>query len=139
MINVFKILAILLFLVGCGGESYGKVHFDREPCKHCQMIISDNKFSVDVVFNGKNLYFDDIGCFVSYAVKQNPELISKAKIYVNDYESGEFIEAKTAYFYHGYGSPMMFGYAAFKQPLNGKEALNFDELIKHLKNSKAHH
>jgi len=48
-------LAALTFL-GCGDEKdYGNVHYDRDVCEHCQMAISDNRFSVDVRVHISNL------------------------------------------------------------------------------------
>ena len=108
MIKMFKFLlcalAALTFL-GCGDEKdYGNVHYDRDVCEHCQMAISDNRFSVDVRVDGKNHYFDDIGCLVDFMVTNDKlNWLKDAKIYINDASgNGEFIDARTAHFYKGF-------------------------------------
>ena len=139
MIKMFKImlcaLAALTFL-GCGDEKdYGNVHYDRDVCEHCQMAISDNRFSVDVRVDGKNHYFDDIGCLVDFMVTNDKlNWLKDAKIYINDASgNGEFIDARTAHFYKGFKTPMSFGWGAFKNKQEGKQDFSFDQVVAALK------
>ncbi|MBS6152669.1 MAG: hypothetical protein KH703_04550 [Campylobacter gracilis] len=139
MTKMFKImlcaLAALTFL-GCGDEKdYGNVHYDRDVCEHCQMAISDNRFSVDVRVDGKNHYFDDIGCLVDFMVTNDKlNWLKDAKIYINDASgNGEFIDARTAHFYRGFKTPMSFGWGAFKNKQEGKQDFNFDQVVAALK------
>jgi len=139
MIKMFKImlcaLAALTFL-GCGDEKdYGNVHYDRDVCEHCQMAISDNRFSVDVRVDGKNHYFDDIGCLVDFMVTNDKlNWLKDAKIYINDASgNGEFIDARTAHFYRGFKTPMSFGWGAFKNKQEGKQDFSFDQVVAALK------
>ena len=139
MTKMFKImlcaLAALTFL-GCGDEKdYGNVHYDRDVCEHCQMAISDNRFSVDVRVDGKNHYFDDIGCLVDFMVTNDKlNWLKDAKIYINDASgNGEFIDARTAHFYRGFKTPMSFGWGAFKNKQEGKQDFSFDQVVAALK------
>lgn len=139
MTKMFKALlcalAALTFL-GCGDEKdYGNVHYDRDVCEHCQMAISDNRFSVDVRVNGKNHYFDDIGCLVDFMVTNDKlNWLKDAKIYINDASgNGEFIDARTAHFYKGFKTPMSFGWGAFKNKQEGKQDFSFDQVVAALK------
>ena len=139
MTKMFKFLlcalAALTFL-GCGDEKdYGNVHYDRDVCEHCQMAISDNRFSVDVRVDGKNHYFDDIGCLVDFMVTNDKlNWLKDAKIYINDASgNGEFIDARTAHFYRGFKTPMSFGWGAFKNKQEGKQDFNFDQVVAALK------
>lgn len=139
MTKMFKFLlcalAALTFL-GCGDEKdYGNVHYDRDVCEHCQMAISDNRFSVDVRVDGKNHYFDDIGCLVDFMVTNDKlNWLKDAKIYINDASgNGEFIDARTAHFYRGFKTPMSFGWGAFKNKQEGKQDFSFDQVVAALK------
>ncbi|WP_298706284.1 hypothetical protein [uncultured Campylobacter sp.] len=139
MTKMFKALlcalAVLTFL-GCGDEKdYGNVHYDRDVCEHCQMAISDNRFSVDVRVDGKNHYFDDIGCLVDFMVTNDKlSWLKDAKIYINDASgNGEFIDARTAHFYRGFKTPMSFGWGAFKNKQEGKQDFSFDQVVAALK------
>lgn len=139
MTKMFKFLlcalAALTFL-GCGDEKdYGNVHYDRDVCEHCQMAISDNRFSVDVRVDGKNHYFDDIGCLVDFMVTNDKlNWLKDAKIYINDASgNGEFIDARTAHFYKGFKTPMSFGWGAFKNKQEGKQDFSFDQVVAALK------
>ena len=61
----------LLTLSACiGGEKSGPedIHWDRDVCELCKMLISDPKFAAEVRGGEKRkLYkFDDIGCAVNW-------------------------------------------------------------------------
>ena len=139
MTKMFKFLlcALAAFtFLGCGDEKdYGNVHYDRDVCEHCQMAISDNRFSVDVRVDGKNHYFDDIGCLVDFMVTNDKlNWLKDAKIYINDASgNGEFIDARTAHFYRGFKTPMSFGWGAFKNKQEGKQDFSFDQVVAALK------
>ena len=139
MTKMFKALLcalIALAFLGCGDEKdYGNVHYDRDVCEHCQMAISDNRFSVDVRVDGKNHYFDDIGCLVDFMVTNDKlSWLKDAKIYINDASgNGEFIDARTAHFYKGFKTPMSFGWGAFKNKQEGKQDFSFDQVVAALK------
>ena len=99
------------------------------------MAISDNRFSVDVRVDGKNHYFDDIGCLVDFMVTNDKlNWLKDAKIYINDASgNGEFIDARTAHFYKGFKTPMSFGWGAFKNKQEGKQDFSFDQVVAALK------
>ena len=120
--KTFKLLlALLLFftLLGCEKkENQGphKVHYDRDMCSECKMVISDRNYAAQIVDTQKNkaYNFDDIGCAFIWMKENKPSWIESAKIYVADAESGKFINATDAFWTSGHTTPMDFGYAAHK-------------------------
>ena len=113
MFKAFLCALVALTFLGCGDEKdYGNVHYDRDVCEHCQMAISDNRFSVDVRVDGKNHYFDDIGCLVDFMVTNDKlNWLKDAKIYINDAS----------------------GNGEFKNQQEGKQDFSFDQVVAALK------
>lgn len=132
---VFSVFLTMFLLYGCKEKpKFGNVHFDRDTCEHCKMVVSDRNFSVDVAVDDRHYYFDDFGCMVSYMVKNDKlSWLQQAQIYINDAKTGEFIDAKMANFYHGYNSPMAFGWGALKQKIEGKEAFSLEQAVQKIK------
>ncbi|CZE46017.1 hypothetical protein [Campylobacter geochelonis] len=134
MKKLFKIaiLAIVIAfgVVGCDEKKeFGNIHFDRDVCEHCKMLISDKLYAVDALVADKHYYFDDIGCLIEWSKNQKIEL-ENAKIYVADASSGEFFNAKDGFWYGGFLTPMNYGFAAFKKEQNnGKKVYKFSEVI----------
>ena len=103
------ISSILFFLAGCGNNNQTgpvEVKWDRNACHRCQMMLSDRNFSAQVrVFpkgkRSKVYKFDDMGCAVLWleqqAYKDNP----KTEIWVNDYKTKQWLDAKKAWFVKG--------------------------------------
>jgi len=120
--KTFKLLLALLLLftlLACEKkESQGphKVHYDRDMCSECKMVISDRNYAAQIVNTQKNkaYHFDDIGCAFIWMNENKPTWIKNAKIYVADLESGKFINAANAFWTSGHTTPMDFGYAAHK-------------------------
>lgn len=130
MTNVYKIVLILLVVLGlnsCSEKKTKKIHYDRDMCSECKMVISDRHFAVQVVDGKKVNNFDDIGCVFTW-LKENKKLDSKTiNIYVADMFTDDLIEAKTAFWTDGHTTPMDFGFAAFfiKPKI---EVLNFEDV-----------
>jgi nitrous oxide reductase accessory protein NosL len=84
-------------------------------CAECGMT-SDlaSKYTARIVLSSKTLYFCDIGDLLVYLNKEKEQ---KASAGVKDLETGEWLEARTAYYVHDgkkLRSPMGWGIAAFK-------------------------
>jgi len=107
-------------LLACNEEKTGPVdvHYDRDMCERCRMIISEPKF-VAQVRGGPQMKvwkFDDIGDAVTWLNDKPWAGDDSTEIWVMDYKSGtEWVDARSAYFVPGYLSPMAYGFAAFKK------------------------
>jgi copper chaperone NosL len=87
------------------------------------MAVSQREFAAEVVtLSGSVDYFDDIGCLSEWVNEhQAPE---SAGLFVVDYESGEWLDAKAAYYVRSekLPTPMSFGLAAFKSQTAARAA-----------------
>ena len=135
------LLATLLAVTQIGCEKHSttdvaEVHWDRDMCARCVMVVSDRQNSVQVRDpKGKVYMFDDIGCMVLWFTKNKTPWQDKATIWVNDVETGKWINARTAIYTSGNTTPMAFGFSAHttKSKLSKEnELLNFEEISKRI-------
>jgi len=126
-----------LLLGGCSGEpdtGPGKVRWDRETCVRCQMAVSDPKFSAQVRVHpgkGSKLYkFDDIGCAIIWLDEQGLASDPDIEIWVNDYQTGDWIDARRAWYVPGQITPMGYGLGATPEKRPG--ALDFAAARRHV-------
>jgi len=112
------IIAIITLLTGCKERSktdVAEVHWDRDMCARCVMVVSDRHNSVQVRDpKGKVYMFDDIGCMVLWFRKNNIPWQEKATIWINDVKTGNWIDAKKAFYTKGNVTPMAYGFSAYK-------------------------
>lgn len=120
----FKRLAIFVFLllvISCSdrNEEQLPVDFvwDRVACELCKMALSDPRYSAQVIdHKGKAYYFDDIGCAILW-LKGQPWK-GEARLWVNDVNTSEWIEAKEANWTYGDPkTPMGYGFSATLAPV----------------------
>ena len=146
--KLFLILLTTFFLVACGDEKQTgvvDVRWDRDSCERCQMILSERNFSAQVrVFpegkRSKVYKFDDMGCAVLWLNNErlNTEGLAtqgykddpKTEIWVNNYKTNEWINAKTAWYVKGQNTPMNYGLGA--QPDKVEGALNYAQAVEHI-------
>ncbi len=104
-----------------------KVHWDRDMCARCVMVVSDRKNTVQIrnPETGKTYMFDDIGCTILWFKEENIAWADKAIIWITDVNTGEFINAKTAFYDTQNITPMAYGFSAHKT----KETIKEDEEI----------
>ena len=146
------VFCFLLFMA-CkqGNEEQLPVDFvwDRVACEECKMALSDPHYSAQVIDpNGRAYYFDDIGCAILWLRRQPWK--DKARTWVNDVKTTEWIEAEKANWIYGDPkTPMGYGFAATlsqvenaldyetvkKWMVIGKTLVN-ENLVKHLGSSK---
>lgn len=108
---------VLLILASCDNEKGLKpvdIHYGQDICERCKMIISEERFSSQMIFeNGEVYNFDDIGGMISYVSenKINPE---KQKMYVKDFITTKWIDSEKAVFIsvEKINTPMGFGLIA---------------------------
>ncbi|PHS58004.1 MAG: hypothetical protein COB17_04710 [Sulfurimonas sp.] len=119
-------------------NALSQMHWDRDMCSRCIMVISDRKHSVQVQNpNSNKIYkFDDIGCMVIWSIESKINWIKDAKISVTDAKTGEWCDAKTAYYSRGNTTPMNFGFSAYKSKNTidtTKNIFSFSEVYKEIK------
>ncbi|NBK98216.1 MAG: hypothetical protein EOM50_09370 [Erysipelotrichia bacterium] len=137
--KLFKILFYLLvaiFISGCDTTidlNPRKIHWDRDMCERCKMVLSDRKFSAQVINpnNGKKYFFDDIGCVILWFKENSIEWKETAVIWVNDAKTAEWIDARKAFYDIENITPMAYGFGAHakKEDIReGQEIINFEEV-----------
>jgi len=137
----FSLLFIIYFalfmnLMGCKERSktdVAEVHWDRDMCARCVMVVSDRKNTTQVrdPKNGKKYMFDDIGCAILWFKEEKIEWSNQAIIWVTDLTTGEWIDARTAFYDTENITPMAYGFSAHKTKSNikkGQEIIDFEEL-----------
>eukprot|EP01029_Cantina_marsupialis_P004310 TRINITY_DN143502_c1_g1_i1.p1 TRINITY_DN143502_c1_g1~~TRINITY_DN143502_c1_g1_i1.p1 ORF type:complete len:150 (+),score=29.51 TRINITY_DN143502_c1_g1_i1:64-513(+) len=132
------IFLLVLTSSGCEDEKVEKVHemhWDRDMCDRCKMVISERKHGVQVI-NKKNnsVYkFDDIGCAISWFNEEKIDWKDDAKIWITDVDTGKWIDAKTAFYDTMTRTPMSYGFAAHetKESIRQElEKIDFIEMSK---------
>lgn len=125
-------------LVSCGKEQTTgavEIRWDRETCARCAMAVSDRKFSAQVRGGradkpSKVYKFDDLGCAVIWLDKQNWRDDERTEVWVTDYENGQWIDARSAWYVKLQGTPMDYGLGAQLSKAGG--ALSYDEASTHI-------
>ncbi|MDX2504057.1 MAG: nitrous oxide reductase accessory protein NosL [Gammaproteobacteria bacterium] len=138
MLRVVFILLLVSLIPSCGDDKQTgavDVKWDRDACDRCQMMLSERNFSAQVrVFpQGKRsrVYkFDDLGCAVLWLDKQSYKDNPKTEIWVNDYTSREWIDAKQSWYIKDEITPMGYGLGAQTEKTEG--ALNYEQAVKHI-------
>ena len=136
-IKYFILSALLVSSIFCGCQEkdkggFQKLHWDRDMCEQCKMVISERKYAVEVVNpnNGKAYKFDDLGCAIEWLRDNKISWEKEAKIYITDKISGRFIDAKNALYDVNSRTPMDYGFGAYsKQDMqNGKKFIYYEEV-----------
>lgn len=132
------LLSLAALFIGCSDssdvkEGMKKVHWDRDMCERCKMVVSERHFGVQMInpSSNRSFMFDDIGCAVLWFQEENKDWFDKAVIWINDAKSGEWIDARTASYTLGTLTPMGYGLSAFAQENlpQGATALKFEEAV----------
>jgi nitrous oxide reductase accessory protein NosL len=133
--RILLLSAVALFLAACSGDpETGPVElkWDRDTCKRCSMAISDRHYAVQVRGGPKNqvFKFDDIGCAVHW-LKDLPWVNDPAnEIWVTDFRSGKWLDARTAHYVTGKTTPMAYGFGATGEASPG--SIGFEAVRKQL-------
>jgi len=132
--NFLLIIGIMIITLGCEQKdpsSAHNVHFDRDMCERCKMVISDRNYVAQIVdVEKRDAYnFDDIGCAVIWLDKNRIKLHENYKFYIADKSTGEFIDINSAYFSKGGTTPMDFGISVNKEK-NSANNISYDEAKK---------
>lgn len=122
-----------LALSGCMKQSEGpeEIHYGREVCAMCGMIISDPHFAAEIRggANADLVKFDDIGDAVNWLKVKGWTDAEVKEFWVMDYAEGKtWLDARKSYYLGGVMSPMNYGFAAVGTAQEG--ALSFAEMQK---------
>jgi len=138
MIKYFAIsLFLFLVLIGCQKKSNTEpieVHWDRDMCARCVMVVSDrhNTTQVRNPINGETYMFDDIGCMVLW-FKDNKQIWKdNATIWITDVQTGKWIDARKAFYDTENITPMAYGFSAHEKKediTKGQEIIDFNEVV----------
>ncbi len=144
--KIFFLLLSLGFMLvnftGCDKKAINKqpheVHWDRDMCRRCAMVVSDRKNTTQVInpTNGKVYMFDDIGCMVLWFDDEKIPWKDKAIIWITDVNTGEWIDARKAFYDTENITPMAYGFAAHKSKdsiKEGQEIVDYKEVYKRVK------
>ncbi|MCK4874722.1 MAG: nitrous oxide reductase accessory protein NosL [Sulfurimonas sp.] len=134
-------LFFVIMLLGCQEKverGASKIHWDRDMCDRCVMVISDRKNTVQLKDSttGKVYKFDDIGCMAIWFRDEQIAFKDSAAIWVTDVKTGEWIDARAAFYTTGNLTPMAFGFSAYKSKESIKdtdEIISYDEVLKRIK------
>lgn len=130
-------LGLALTLAGCGDPGTGPadVKWDRMACERCRMVLSDRHHSAQVRVRApdgrSNVYlFDDIGCAVLWLEGKPARTDPATEIWVNDWRTGGWIDARTASYVPNQVTPMEYGLGAQPDPAPG--TLTFEQARDHI-------
>jgi copper chaperone NosL len=108
------------------GHGPAKVHWDRDTCKRCNMAVSDRHYAAQVRGGPKReaFRFDDIGCALFWLAEQKVPWADApdTEIWVNDFRTGEWLDARKAHYLPGKTTPMAYGFGALAKPEPGSVA-----------------
>ncbi len=131
-LNFLFILFAVIALSGCLDKPTGPeaIIWDRDTCARCHMVVSDHLFAAQIRVPEKKrtLKFDDLGGAPLWLDENDRTGDETVQIWVTAHNSTRekvnWLEAKTAWYVPNYTTPMDFGYAAFKEKVEG--AVNYD-------------
>ena len=111
------------------------IHWDRDMCERCIMVVSDRNQTVQVINpkDGEAYVFDDIGCTFLWFKDQDIKWKDSAIIWINDFKTSKWINARTAYFDTMNITPMAYGFGAHEQKDSiqaGLEIIDYKEVEK---------
>lgn len=115
-IGVGIVIAAAL-LVACGQSPTtgpGEIHWDRQTCEHCQMVISERRHAAQLRAPGeRNVHaFDDVGCALLWLDQQGlTDAEPPLEVWVRDTHDANWIDGRSARFDSGHPTPMQYGWA----------------------------
>jgi hypothetical protein len=124
--------AIAIVLVtACGqGSATGPeaIHWDRQTCEHCQMVISDRVDAAEIRLPGERRVhaFDDLGCALLWLDHQGllgkstpgadaAKVSEAAEVWVRDATGSRWIDGRQARYAGGFSTPMAYGYGVAEE------------------------
>jgi len=104
------------------------VKWDRFACERCRMVLSDRKHAAQVRVPSAQArstvhFFDDLGCALVWLQDKPFRDAPGIEIWVTDWLTGDWIDARRAHYLDGQLTPMEYGLGAQTAPATG--ALDF--------------
>lgn len=143
ILKSLPLILLTIFISGCDNKpkttslEVKKVHFDRDMCDRCKMVISEKNHVAQVINpnDGKAYKFDDIGCAILWFKENNITWKKDAKIWIADIKSANYLDAKTSHYDTMNITPMAYGFGAHEKKENIKtdnnnEIIDFEEMSK---------
>jgi len=111
---------VLLFISGCSGDPGAGaviVEWEQDSCQRCNMILSDRFHAAQVRYKPAGAptevyLFDDVGCAVVWLEEQEWKSDPATELWVNEYKTGSWIDARKAFYITGQQTPMQYGLGA---------------------------
>ncbi|MDD5329195.1 MAG: nitrous oxide reductase accessory protein NosL [Sulfuricella sp.] len=133
--NLFLLVVTVLIFAACSRQPDTgpvEVKWDRDTCVRCSMALSDRHYTVEVRGGPKKqvFKFDDLGCAVTWLKDQPWGNDAATEIWVADYRSGKWLDARAAHYVAGKTTPMAYGFGAAADALPG--SIGFDEASRRL-------
>ena len=137
-VSLFVFALLIVVFSACENSSDSsevKLHWDRDMCTRCVMVISDRHNTVQVTNpkTSKNYMFDDIGCMALWFNDEKISWNDEAVVKITDADTGEWINAKDAFYDSQNITPMGFGYSAHKTKDSIKkdqEIIDYEEVLR---------
>lgn len=103
------LLALVLLSAACDDPTRAaEPVWDKQPCVHCHMLISDPRYAAQLVTQrNERLHFDDPGCLAAYMQAHSAE-VARAWVHVDD----AWVRVEDARFRRSDSSPMGYGLLA---------------------------
>jgi len=131
------LMFLSLLITACGDPGAGPVgvNWYRTPCERCRMVVSDRHHAAEVRVqkpsgDSKVYFFDDLGCALLWLEESTAKDAPSTEIWVSDWRSGDWLDARAAYYLPGQVTPMEYGLGA--QPIPTPGTLTFDEARAHI-------
>ena len=128
IIRLVSFIFIIISLSSCEKKistNPKEIHWDRDMCSRCAMVISDRNHAVQVInpADGKIYVFDDIGCTILWFKEQDIKWEENAVIWITDIKTSKWIDAKKAFYDTMNLTPMAYGFGAHETKENIQEGL----------------
>lgn len=146
--NAYLLLIVMISLLFISCEKkehheYETMHWDRDMCERCKMVISERKHAVQVINKKENkaYKFDDLGCAIEWFKEEKISWENNAGIWITDVETSKWIDAKKAFYDTSHKTPMGYGFSANENKESiqkGSEILDFNEVKKRIL-ARGHH
>jgi len=129
ILHFLYLFAVLVLLVSCGEpepETPIEINWGKDICTHCRMIIKDQHFGAQVRGGQENkvYLFNELGSAMLWLEKQPWGNDETTKIWVIDYNTGYWLDARFANYLPEQPTPMNYGFSAIKSPIKG--SVNFE-------------
>lgn len=138
LLTLMATMLVLVTIPGCSddpGTGPIQAKWDRETCERCRMMLGDRHHSVQVRHqrpNGRSRvrFFDDIGCALIWLEDKPFKEDAATEIWVNDWRSGDWIDARKATYLTGQVTPMEYGLGAQPEPV--RNGLDLEQAKAHV-------